>query len=243
MKNKKNIKSENTVNVLSAFIFLFIIVYAFIYSFKMNLFVIEKILISGNSFIDKNIINEIIQENIKNKNIYNIKINSLNNKLINHSFIQTSKIYTELPSTISILINEINPIILYEENSTYYLIDEKYNKIKADIDAINFFSVPILSEYDNIDKEYKQIVNSLKFTAKNNIQLYNDINEIKLKDEYMFMIISNNTIIKFQRDDIENNMLKLIEFISEISDYASISSYKYINLTIPNQIIVKDKKI
>ena len=38
-------------------------------------------------------------------------------------------------------------------------------------------------------------------------------------------------------------MLKLIEFIKEINNYNSIKSYKYINLSIPNQIIVKEKTI
>ena len=92
-------------------------------------------------------------------------------------------------------------------------------------------------------KEFKQIINSLKYTIKNNIQFYNDINEIKLKDNNMFLIIKNNTIIKLRRDNIENNMLKLIEFVKEINNYNSIKSYKYINLSIPNQIIVKEKTI
>ena len=243
MKTNKSIKSENIITILLVIIFLTISAYTFIYSMKINLFEVDRILITGNSFVEDNIIEKIVIKNIKNKNIYNIKIDSLNNKLLNHSFIQSSKIYTALPSTISILINEINPIVLYQENSNYYLIDEQYNKIKADLNSINFYSVPILSEYDNIDKEFKQIINSLKYTIKNNIQFYNDINEIKLKDNNLFLIIKNNTIIKLRRDNIENNMLKLIEFIKEINNYNSIKSYKYINLSIPNQIIVKEKTI
>ena len=58
----------------------------------------------------------------------------------------------------------------------------------------------------------------------------------------MFLII-DNTVVKIQRNNIKNNMIKLIEFIEETKTYKNINSYKYINLTIPNQIIVKDKTI
>ena len=235
-------KTKNIINILYNFTFIYIIIYAFFYSIKINLFEIDRILITGNKFLDNQTIEKLIYENIKNKNIYDIKINDLSNKLDEHSFIQRSKIYTTLPSTLAIVINEINPIILYEDSSTYYLIDEKLNKIKADINAINFFSVPILSEYDNLDKECNNLISSLIYAAKQNSQLYNSINEIKLKDNYMFLII-DNTVVKIQRNNIKNNMIKLIEFIEETKTYKNINSYKYINLTIPNQIIVKDKTI
>ena len=134
-------KTKNIINILYISTFVYIIIYAFFYSIKINLFEIDRISITGNIFLDNQTIEKLIHENIRNKNIYDIKIDELSNKLENHSFIQRSKIYTTLPSTIAIVVNEINPIILYEDSSTYYLIDEKLNKIKADINAINFFSL------------------------------------------------------------------------------------------------------
>ena len=40
-------------------------------------------------------------------------------------FIESTKIFTVFPSTISIIINEINPIALYENNNKYTLINNK----------------------------------------------------------------------------------------------------------------------
>lgn len=238
-----NNKIEKTTNILFLFLLVSIGVYSFIYTFKINLFKIEKVLISGNEFVDNQTIKNIINEDIKNKNIYDVNLSDVNYKIEKNSFIQNVKTYTELPSTISIHVNEINPVMLYQEHNTYYLIDEKHKKIKADINAINFFSVPILTEYDNITQsDNKQIVNSLKTLAIENLGLYNSINEIKIKNENILLII-NNTTVKINRDNVKDNVLKLLTFNKEIKDHNSIDSYKYIDLTIPNQIIVKDKII
>ena len=240
MKNKK---TEHIINISSVFILLLIIVYSFTYSFKINLFKINNILISGNQFIDNDTIKHIINDEIKNKNIYNIKIEKLNNKIEAHAFIQNVKIYTKLPSTIAITIKEVNPIVLYQEDEKYFLIDEKNKKIQANMNAINFYSVPIITEYDNIeDHEYKKIINSLKYIANNNIELFDKINEIKFKNEYMLLIV-NDTTVKINRYKMINNISKLIQFVNETNNHKQINTYKYINLAIPNQIIVKDKTI
>tara|TARA_Y100000996_G_C22435211_1_gene607411 strand:- start:69 stop:788 length:720 start_codon:yes stop_codon:yes gene_type:complete len=239
MKNK----IEKTTNILFLLLLVFVGVYSFIYTFKINLFKIDKILITGNQFIDNQTIENIINENIKNKNIYDVNLSEVNYKIEKNSFIQNVKTYTELPSTISIHINEINPVILYQEHNTYYLIDEKHKKIEADINAINFFSVPILTEYDNITQsDNKQIINSLKTLAVENHGLYNSINEIKIKNDNIFLII-NKTTVKIDRGSVKDNVLKLLTFDKRIEAHNSIDSYKYIDLTIPNQIIVKDKII
>jgi len=240
MKNKKY---ENIINMLFIICLLFTLTYSFTYTFKIGLFKINEIEILGNQYINQEDISNIIKNDIENSNIYNIKLEEIKNKIENHSFIKNVKTYTGLPSSISIIINEINPIVLYQMDNDYYLIDDRYEIIKADIEAINFFSVPIISGHKSLyDNDYKKVVNSLKHIANNNNQLYNSINEIKIKDEYMFLII-NNTTVKIKKDNMNNNISKLMEFVNKTNDHKSIKSYKYINLAIPNQIIVKDKII
>ena len=57
------------------------------------------------------------------------------------------------------------------------------------------------------------------------------------------MTIDNNTYIKLNKNNIENDTYKLIQFINNIKDKKNINAYKYVNVSIPNQIIVKERKI
>jgi len=72
--------------------------------------------------------------------------------------------------------------------------------------------------------------------------LFDKINEIKFKNEYMLLIV-NDTTVKINRYKMINNISKLIQFVNETNNHKQINTYKYINLAIPNQIIVKDKII
>ena len=55
--------------------------------------------------------------------------------------------------------------------------------------------------------------------------------------------IKNKATIKLSIDNIENNTIKLIEFDKQLNSEHDIRSYENIDLTIPNQIIVKEKTI
>ncbi len=243
MKIKKMLSLENFINILSIILLSSISAYAFIYLFISKDYTIENVKISGNKFLEKNNITSLISENIKNKNIYNIHVKELNNKIMSHEFIKTSKIYTSLPNTISIIINEINPILLFQKDKEYYLIDENYAQIKADIKSINHYSVPIISHYDRFDNQYKKIVNSLNYIINNNINIYNYINEVKVNDDEILYLIKNNSIIKLSIENITKNTIKLVEFDKQLNHENSILLYKHIDLTVPNQIIVKEKII
>ena len=243
MSLKKILYVENIINILSVILLSSISVYAFIYLFLSEDYIIEHIEVSGNNYLHKNNVASLIRDNIKNKNIYNIHITELNNKIMAHEFIKTSKIYTTLPNTISIVIDEINPILLFHKDKEYYLIDDKYSLIKADTKSINHYAIPIIFDYDRFDNQYMKIVNSLNYIIDNNIGIYNDINEVKVKDDEILYFIKNNSIIKLSIENIRKNTIKLIAFDKQSNDQNSILSFKHIDLTVPNQIIVKEKKI
>ena len=243
MSFKKILTLENIINILSVILVSSISVYAFIYLFLSEDYIIENIEVSGNNYLDTNNIASLITENIKNKNIYNIHIAELNNKIMAHEFIKTSKIYTTLPNTISIVIDEINPILLFHKDKEYYLIDDKYSRIKADTKSINHYAIPIIFDYDRFDNQYIKIVNSLNYIIDNNINIYNDINEVKVKDDEILYMVKNNSIIKLSIENIRKNTIKLIEFDKQLNHENSIVLYKHIDLSVPNQIIVKEKTI
>jgi len=243
MNKYQNIKMRKIINYCTCITIMLVTFYTFFYCNKINLYKISEIEIYGNEFVDNNTIKKIVNNKIKNKNIFTLQTNSINNDITNNQFIQSSQTYTTFPATISIIINEIKPLALFEENSNYYLIDDNYKQIQASINAINYFSVPILSMEKNIQRDYNKLIDILKYTNINNIKLYKSIKEIKVSDNYIYFIIQDNTMIKLSNTNLENNIYKLIEFVKMIGDRKRISSYKYINLSIPNQIIVKEKNI
>ena len=69
--------------------------------------------------------------------------------------------------------------------------------------------------------------------------MFNDVNEVEHSNEYINIKLSDKTKIILDRKNSMKKLEILFEFLKKI-DY-NISIYKYINLTIPNQIIVKEK--
>jgi len=243
MNKYKKIKAEKLINFSTLIIFMVLSIYSFKYCELSNKYSINKIVIYGNNFIDKSIIENLVGESINNKNIFDIDLELINKNLINNEYIESSKIYTVFPNKISIIINEINPLALFENNNQHLLIDGKYNKINASLNSINYYSVPIISMENYNDKDISRIVDILKYINHKDEILFNSINEIIIKSEFSYIIIDDKTKVKLSKSNIENNTYKLIQFINDIKDKNNINTYKYINVSIPNQIIVKERKI
>ena len=220
--------------LIASFIFLIQL-----YIEKTNLFKLKKINISGNNFLKENNIKNILEE-YKNTKLINLEIKKMEKSLNSHSYIRASKIYKILPNIISIEIKEITPIALFEDNKTYYFLDQKGNNIKANIDAINYFSVPIIS--NNSSDIKSGLVDILNIIKSNNIKFYNIINEIKVQNEMIFLEIDKGTKIKINKSSNYNDIYKLLSFLRTIKNNKDITDYKYVDLTIPKQIIVKENK-
>ena len=236
-------KIEKLINSTTLMVFLILSIYSFRYCKISNKYSINKVTIHGNNFIDSSTIENLISEYIDNKNIFDIDIELMNEKIISNKYIESSKLYTIFPNKISIIINEINPLALFKDNNQHLLIDEKYNKIMANIDSINYYSVPIISIENYNDKDIYRTVNILKYISHKDKVLFNSIKEIIIKSEFSYIIINDKTEVKLNKNNIENDTYKLIQFINEIKDKKNINAYKYVNVSIPNQIIVKERKI
>ena len=221
-----------------------ILIISFIFSIqlyvkKINLFQLKTINISGNYFVKESNIKNILKE-YKNSKINNLELKKLEKSLNNHSYIKASKIYKVLPNIISVEIKEVSPVALYENNKKYYFIDEEGNNINANIDAINYFSVPIISNNSSVIKN--NIVDILNIIKSKNLKFYNSLNEIKVQNETILLEIDNGTKIKINQSSDYNDIYKLLSFLKTIKNNKNITDYKYVDLTIPKQIIVKENK-
>ena len=238
----KKINIEKIVNYIFIISSIIILINLIIFSIKDRVFDIKNISIQNNKFIDKQELTQIIDDELKDKNLLNINIFKLKNIINEHDFIQSSKIYTSFPSNIHIIINEITPIILFEQESKYYLYDYKKNKIEADIKALNYFPVPILVSDIKDHNKIKNITNSLIKIFNQYHSLYHSILQIKINNKEIHYMTDKGTTIKLNLDNIDLHTQKLINFINQ-NQKKPIEKYEYVNLLIPNQIIVKEKSI
>jgi len=240
--NKYKINIEKIINSTFIITSTILIILLIIYSIRDDSFNINNVNINNNEFLSIDEINEIINGELKDKNIFNINISKLKKSINKHNYIQSSKIYTTYPNNIFIHINEIIPIVLFEENSQYFLVDHRANKIKADIKALNYYSVPIITSDIKNQNRIKIITNSLINIFNNNNELYNSISEININNEEIHYKTNYRTTIKLDVNQVNQNTKALISFLNQ-NKLKRIESYEYVNLLIPNQIIVKEKSI
>ena len=240
--NKYKINIEKIINSTFIITSMILIILLIIYSIRDDSFNINNVNINNNEFLSIDEINEIMNGELKDKNIFNINISKLKKSINKHNYIQSSKIYTTYPNNIFIHINEIIPIVLFEENSQYFLVDHRSNKIKADIKALNYYSVPIITSDIKNQNRIKIITNSLINIFNNNNELYNSISEININNEEIHYKTNYRTTIKLDVNQVNQNTKALISFLNQ-NKLKRIESYEYVNLLIPNQIIVKEKSI
>ena len=207
---------------------------------KINLYKINTFEINGNKFLEKNEIKNIVQKSVGNLS-YNLDINKIQKTLNNHSYISESKVYSVLPSKIVITINEITPLAIYENNTEIFFLDKNLNKIQANHKSINYYSVPVITSLTK-QINYKGIGNILTILKNKNQKFYSSINELIIKEDIILIKIRNGTKIYIKRSKEINNTIKLLSFLNTIKNNKEITDYKYVDLTIPKQIIVKENK-
>ena len=201
-----------------------------------------SIIINGNHLIADGDIKNKIQSLIKEENILELNINKIQNEINNNPYIESSNAFIKIPSSLYVNIKEITPIALFELNEDIYFIDKRLIKIKANKTTLNYFSVPVISNFslENINYEhYGNLLNRIKI---NNLDFFNEINEIIVTDNSTILKIGNDTKVILDKNKEINNTIKLLSFIETIKGNKKIIDYKYVDLSIPKQIIVKENK-
>ena len=222
------------LSITTTIIFSFLI---YTYALKIELYNVKNIKINGTRFIMKNEIHSMIAH-YKNDKINSLEIKEIQGTINMHPYIKASKIYKILPNTIIINIKEVVPIALFEDKGKYYFLDSKLNKIQSNINSINYYSVPIVS--NKIKNDFSNIVQTINQIRKKNMKFYNTINEIVILEDIILFSLNKGTKIKINRTNEYNNTIKLLSFLETIKNNKNITDYKYVDLTIPKQIIVKE---
>ena len=216
------------------------------YISAVNIYGIKEVIITGNNYIEDESIRESISSLIINKNIFNINIRDIRKIINENNYIFSNEVSTKSPSTLSIRITEVKPTGLIKINDEIYFLNQKMERIKADINAINHFNnYPIITNLTKNDIEMGRVKNILKEIINKSNTIYEKLNEIQIHNTEIILILNNNTKIIMSSTDYENNLKKLFEFNNQviIRNNLILEKYNYINMKIPYQIIINEKKI
>ena len=212
----------------------------------INPFKITDIIVQGNNYISSNTILELIDKEIDNKNILNIDFNAITNELHKNSFVYRTKIYTKIPSSIVIDISEVEPLGLMENNDSIFFLSQDLKLINADYKSINHFSnTPVITNLSNNKTNLVKTRKILKKIMLTNNNIYDKLNEIRFKDREIILILDNYTKIILGNRNYENSINKFLQFNNQviIGKNISIENYEYINVSIPNQIVINQNKL
>ena len=205
---------------------------------------INSIVLSGNNFLDKNDLENVVKDYLNNKNFFQLDLNELRQIIVNEDFIAKTKIYTKDISNLHIEIQEINPIGLIELNQNIYFIDKNINLIEANYKSINhFIGTPIITNLSNNDIDIYKISNILKTISIESENIYDIISELRILNKETMLVLNNNTDIVFSNKNIIKELQILLEFNKQIiiKNQNNINDYQYIDLTIPKQVVINKK--
>ena len=234
------------LNIYYIMIFTFFTLCLTKYITSANTYKISNIVITGNDYIKNASINESIHNEIKDKNIFNINTKEIKKIINENNYIYSNKISKKFPSTINIKITEVKPTALISISDKLYFLNQDMDKIDADIEAINHFkNYPIVTNLTKNSIQTNRLKNILTKIINKSNTIYTKLNEIQFLNNEIILILDNNTKIIMSSDNYENNLKKLFEFNNQVilKNNLILEKYNYINMKIPNQIIINEKQI
>ena len=236
----------NTIlNVLGIIFIPSLIIISFLYNTTHCLLLNSKNIILGNQFYYKD---EIISELDHTRSLLEINLEKIQNNINDLSLIQSSKVSRIFPNTIVIEIIENEPLLYLKSINNNFLIDT--NKIFLPINdrVKKSYKIPQLniSDYDAdslyILKNYNEIINVIKYSKLNFSTFYKNISNITIHVDKYELLYKYKTKVYFSKNTTLKQLQTLATFEETVKNKKTLESYLYIDMTIPNQIIVKENK-
>lgn len=228
-----------------------LITYALIWADKTDHFELSRIILTGQSYLDRN---DILKYADLPRYPFLTKINltAIQAKLESHPYIKAARISRNFPQTLRIDIIERNPIS-YINHSPLYLVDTDGYILPAKNGTIEF-DVPMLTGFNPADELYpigekclsqkiNEAVGILNRIKTQFPSFYVDISEVIInpRDEYELYLSKKPTKIYLGTGNISPQLTILKEFIKSIRGVRSIYDYQYVDLRYWKQVVVKER--
>ena len=213
------------------------------YSSHSGLFTEFDIKVIGNKYIDTIMIENEIYPNLKSS-LLSLNLSEIQAKLEKIQYIEVVQISQILPKTLLIHIIERSPILMINKEEEKKFMDLKGFLLPVNEKSIITFPVPVISILDEnifIEDYSDNISRIFQFLINQYPNFYNNLNEITITSECWELHHEYNTKIYIDGSYVKNQLIILKEFEKTIFPEFKLSDYRYIDLRINNQIVVKEK--
>ena len=216
-----------------------------IYTKKIGLFNKYEILVQGNKFVLKDDIKKSIESYLL-PNYFSINLEEIKTSINTLEFVELTQLSLIFPNKLIINIVEREPIALITLDKQNYFIDKDALLLSAEKKSINYFPVPIINIKDTINYDTNltvEIANIFQLLLSDYQLFYNQLSEVIIDENKWIFYSDSKTKIFASSKDLSNQINILKAFESTVYPKRKLADYSYIDLRIPEQIIVKEKNI
>ena len=158
------------------------------------------------------------------------------------------------PSTLVIQLTERIPLVYIKNSNVQYLIDETGKVLPVTSQVKNHYNAPMIEKTDLLPfaelykiefdvSDYSELINLLMQSKATYSTFYRNVTYIKqLPDDFEFFYGINNTRIYLTRENAYNELSYIQEFEKVIQNNKIFENYQYIDVRIPDQIIVRERR-
>ncbi|NOZ08558.1 MAG: FtsQ-type POTRA domain-containing protein [FCB group bacterium] len=224
------------------------------YSAFVDQLTLEKTVVIGNHFLDSGSVEKVVSR-YRGESLRSMDISELQRSLKKIDYLKDVVVSRRFPSTLIVEIVENTPLAIIRCSDGQVAIDSDGAILPVTDNVISYFALPIVSGITDQYAVSELKSGSRKEPLRDVLQivkcLYSDcdslagwVTAINITREYV--LLKNNmrrpTAITFTRNNFYNNTAILNAFANTLSPNLKLEDFEYINLTIPNQIIVKEKR-
>ena len=241
----KNNFKKYLINLLSIISIIIFFITVQTYSKKIGLFDKYEILVQGNKFVLKDDIKSCIQSYLL-PNYFSINLEEIKTSINTLEFVELTQLSLIFPNKLIINIIEREPIALITLENQNYFIDKDAILLSAEKKSINYFPVPIVNVKNpiNYDKDSTiEIANIFQILLSDYQLFYNQLSEVIIDENKLTFYSDSKTKIFASSKNLSDQINILKAFESTVYPKRKLEDYSYIDLRIPEQIIVKEKNI
>lgn len=226
---------------------------SWIYAIQYDIFTHSNTIITGNDFYSDKDILSILPVDDK-VSIFQFKPDEIQNNLNELDFIYKSNVSLLPPSTLVIQLTERIPLVYIKNSNDQYLIDETGKILPVTSQVKDHFNAPMIEKTDLLPfaelykyefdiRDYSEIISFIKISKATYPTFYSKITYIKqLPDDFEFSYGINNTRIYLTKQNAYNELSYIQEFEKVIQKNKVFEDFQYIDVRIPDQIIVRERR-
>ncbi len=249
-KKQKFIELKDWVFRTFIGIFVFALIYGSItYTNHIGTFQYKNIIVKGNKFVKTEQVLEKI--NIpENANLFSINLLEIQDQINHLEFVNFANVSRTFPSSICVNITERKPIAYFESENKLTVIDETGEILSFNDKVGEYYRLPVITgellstqEGMNPESNLLNIFNLVKYINSEYKTFYTNLTKIEVKDNLITMTsgyFRTNIYLDFTKP--YNQIAILKEFENTIQEHRDLTDYQYIDLRVPGQVIVKERR-